>query len=83
MNKFKLMLFILLLLSVNCFSQQNGNSEFNETIVKNSIGVGTVLAIVISWGRNESILYALIHGAFGWLYVIFFALTRENKERRS
>lgn len=83
MNKSRLIVIFLLLLSVNCFSQQNGNSEFNQTIVKNSIGVGTVLAIVISWSRNESILYALIHGAFGWLYVIFFFFTREKKEKRN
>lgn len=83
MNKPRLIVVFLLLLSVNCFGQQTGNSELNQTIVKNSIGIGTVLAIVISWSRNESILYALIHGAFGWLYVIFFVITREKKEKRN
>ena len=35
------------------------------------IGIGSVLAIVISWSRNKSILWAIVAGLLGWLYVIY------------
>jgi hypothetical protein len=34
------------------------------------------LAIAISYTANHSIFWAIIHGIFGWLYVIYFALFR-------
>ncbi|KKL22910.1 hypothetical protein LCGC14_2430630 [marine sediment metagenome] len=37
---------------------------------------GAALACVISWSLHQSILWAMLHGAFGWLYVIYFAWTR-------
>ena len=37
---------------------------------------GTALAIAISWSQHHSILWAIIHGVFSWLYVVYFALTR-------
>jgi hypothetical protein len=40
------------------------------------IGFGCALAITISWSVNHSILWAILHGIFSWLYVIYFALTR-------
>lgn len=40
------------------------------------IGLGSILAIVLSWSRNNSVLWAIIHAIFGWLYVIYFVLTR-------
>jgi len=36
------------------------------------IGFGTALAIAISYDNNQSILWAIIHGFFSWLYVIYF-----------
>lgn len=38
------------------------------------ISMGTALAITISWSVNRSILWAIIHGFFSWLYVILYAL---------
>jgi hypothetical protein len=40
------------------------------------IGIGSILAIVLSWARNHSILWAIFHAILGWLYVIYWALTR-------
>lgn len=48
----------------------------SKTVVKNGIGFGSVLAITISWSVNHSILWAIIHGCFSWLYVIYYAITR-------
>ena len=40
------------------------------------ISFGSALAIAISWSIHHSILWAIIHGFFSWLYVIYFAITR-------
>jgi hypothetical protein len=45
-------------------------------VVRSGIGFGTALAIAISWTTNQSIIWAIIHGVFSWLYVIYYALTR-------
>ena len=41
---------------------------------KYGVGFGSALAIAISYTNNHSILWAIIHGLFGWLYVVYFAL---------
>ena len=40
------------------------------------ITMGTALAMTISWSVNKSILWAIIHGFFSWLYVIYFAVLK-------
>lgn len=40
------------------------------------VSFGSVLAIAISWSTHNSILWAIIHGIFGWLYVLYYAITR-------
>ena len=40
------------------------------------ISFGSALAIAISWSLHHSILWAMLHGFFSWLYVIYFAVTR-------
>lgn len=47
-----------------------------KTVVKNGIGFGSVLAITISWSVHNSILWAIIHGCFSWLYVLYYVMTR-------
>lgn len=44
--------------------------------MERGISFGSALAIVLSWSRNHAILWAILHGVFGWLYVVYFALTR-------
>lgn len=39
--------------------------------------LGMALAVVLSWARNASILWAIAHGIFSWGYVIYFAVTRK------
>lgn len=78
MDKIKLTSIILLLFSIECFSQQTGSTRMTQTVVTNGIGIGSVLAIVISWDRNKSILYALLHGILGWFYVIYYVIVREK-----
>jgi hypothetical protein len=45
---------------------------------KAGIGFGSALAIAISWSLHQSILWAIVHGFFGWLYVIYYAVTRDR-----
>lgn len=38
------------------------------------IGFGCALAITISWTAWHSILWAIVHGLLGWIYVIYYAV---------
>lgn len=40
------------------------------------IGLGSAIAVAISWNLHQSIIWAAIHGFFGWFYVIWHAFTR-------
>jgi hypothetical protein len=42
------------------------------------VGLGTIIAVVVSWSRNKSILWAIIHGILGWLYVIYALLVSKK-----
>lgn len=68
---------IIFLISLDCFALQNGSPSIQKTIIRNGVGLGSVLAVVTSWDRNKSILLAIIHGLFSWLYVIYYAITRK------
>ena len=43
-------------------------------VTRSGITFGSALAITISWSVNKSILWAIIHGLFSWLYVIYYFL---------
>ena len=47
-----------------------------KEIVSKGVGFGSALAIAISFTTHKSIIWAIIHGFFSWLYVIYYALTR-------
>lgn len=53
-----------------------------QTVAQSGIGLGSAIAVVCSWQRNRSILWALLAGFFSWLYVLYFALTRRPEERK-
>lgn len=38
------------------------------------ISMGSALAMVLSYSINKSILWAILHGIFSWVYVIYFAI---------
>jgi hypothetical protein len=46
----------------------------NSYAVQSGIGMGSALAMVISWSVNHHILWAIVHGIFSWFYVIYYAL---------
>ncbi|WP_290697321.1 hypothetical protein [Lacinutrix sp.] len=78
MKKQILLFFAISLISLDCFALQNSNPNIQNTIIRNGVGLGSVIAVVTSWDRNKSILLAIIHGVFSWLYVIYFAITRKE-----
>ena len=45
-------------------------------LFRSGYGLGSMLAVVCSWQRNRSILWAILAGFLTWFYVIYFALTR-------
>jgi hypothetical protein len=51
-------------------------SGARNTAAQAGIGLGSAIAVSISWSLNKSIIWAAIHGFFGWFYVIYHALTR-------
>ena len=38
------------------------------------IGIGAVIAVVLSWTTWHSVLWAIIHGFCGWLYVVYWVI---------
>jgi hypothetical protein len=52
-------------------------------VATSGISLGAAIAVVCSWERNRSILWAILAGIFSWLYVIYFALTRRPGETKS
>lgn len=38
------------------------------------IGVGSLLAVLLSWTVNHSVVWAIIHGILNWFYVAYWVL---------
>jgi hypothetical protein len=54
----------------------NGSRGYSVHVegAKYGVSFGSALAIAVSYTANHSILWAIIHGIFSWLYVVYFAL---------
>ena len=37
-------------------------------------GIGIIVAVVLSWITWHSVPWLIVNGAFGWFYVIYWAL---------
>ncbi|HOT00591.1 MAG TPA: hypothetical protein PLY66_06260 [Acidobacteriota bacterium] len=42
------------------------------------LGFGAALAMVMSWTANKSVLWVLLHGLLGWIYVVWYLLTHHD-----
>ena len=51
-------------------------SQVRSGAAQAGIGLGSALAVAISWSLHKSIVWAIVQGFFGWFYVIYYALTR-------
>ncbi|MDH5826688.1 hypothetical protein [Sphingobacterium faecium] len=74
MKKLSLILFLLSITTI--VFGQSFTENTTQIVTKSGIGLGSVIAIVTSWDRNKSILWAIFHGICSWFYVIYFAITR-------
>ena len=43
---------------------------------KAGVGLGSAIAVAISWSLHKSIGWAIVHGVLSWLYVLYYAFTR-------
>lgn len=51
-----------------------------HTVTTSGISLGSAIAVVCSWQRSRSIIWAIVAGILSWFYVIYFALTRRPEE---
>lgn len=70
--------FACMLLLLSCNAGYTDYSYRQPVYVYPGVGLGTIIAVVVSWSRNKSILWAIIHGLFGWLYVIYALLVKKS-----
>ena len=73
LKKISLVLLPSVLLLMGCGPDVVGESTYSPrpVYIAPGIGLGTIIAVVMSWTRNKSILWAIIHAFFGWFYVIY------------
>ncbi len=38
------------------------------------IGLGSLIAVIISWHHWHNIWWLILHGLLGWLYVIYYLI---------
>jgi len=50
---------------------------FAHSAIHAGVGLGSVIAVVCSWHRNQSILWAIVAGVLSWIYVVYYALTEK------
>ena len=51
-------------------NNENQRVEINFDIT----GIGTIIAVILSWLKWHSIGWAIIHGLLSWLYVIYYVI---------
>jgi hypothetical protein len=69
--------FILFANSSALFAKSE-NDGITDKAIDGGIGLGSIIAVVASWSRNKSILWAILHGLMGWIYVVYFAFTNDD-----
>ena len=70
---------LICLLLVSCATNTGYDNTYARPVyIAPGVGLGTIIAVVVSWTRNKSILWAIIHGILGWLYVIYAILFKKK-----
>jgi len=67
-------LLLLLLLLGSCVVGPGTPVYYQPVYYGPGIGLGTLIAVLVSWNRNKSILLAILCGILGWIYVIYAIL---------
>ncbi len=72
MKKSHIVLFACFTILASCVDRNYYGTGYAQPVyIAPGVGLGTIIAVVISWTRNKSVLWAIIHGILGWLYVIY------------
>ena len=50
-----------------------GDKKVTVRVGNSGLTLGSAIAVAVSWSANKSILWAILHGIFGWFYVIYYA----------
>jgi len=75
MKNIRYVLLSSLVLLASCVNRTYDGTGYAQPVyIAPGVGLGTIIAVVISWSRNKSVLWAIIHGILGWLYVIYAVL---------
>lgn len=75
MKKFAILTY-LFLNTLTVFGHDDSGSSSN-IVIQSGVGLGSVIAVVTSWHRNKSVLWAIVHGILSWIYVVYFAITEK------
>ncbi|MCQ2584052.1 MAG: hypothetical protein MJ185_00550 [Treponema sp.] len=54
--------------------KKDGTTKIVRKTVQEGISFGTALAMIISFVTWKSIGWAILHGLFGWAYVIYYVI---------
>lgn len=54
--------------------KKNWHLDIKILSPENGIGMGAVLAMIISYAKWQSIGWAILHGALNWAYVIYYII---------
>jgi len=49
-----------------------------NVVAGSSIGLGAALAVAMSWTANKAIVWAIIHGVLGWVYVVYYLFAHHD-----
>lgn len=49
------------------------------TVTRGGIGLGGLLAVLLSWVVNHSVLWCILHFICGWFYVIYWLIEHSSK----
>jgi len=59
--------------------QADGTTNYNYRFLSFDLGlIWQIVAIMISWATHKSIGWAIIHGLFSGLYILYWAITGQN-----
>lgn len=72
---------LCILFMASCVNYDSGTNGYVRPVyLFPGVGLGTIVAVVVSWSRNKSILWAIIHGILGWLYIIYVLIVGKKKD---
>ena len=54
-----------------------------RVVVESAYGIGGLLAAIVSWTINKSVLWAMVHLFFGWFYIMYACCAHTDRLNRA